>query len=285
MDFDFKHIAAPFRMHPGLARLDARAAHLTRLDPASVLYQEKRAVYEAGAALHCVAGFDPADALHAIWDNARTSGAGPLPEPPAPLELAFEEDFAVLDAATETVPWMCVCVPSHWAPEDKLGKSLAAMHAPVADSADLNAAWPHMSRLVGSGGHWERFVWTISPSPRYGQHPRRHARQPWPRSADPAEFAAACHFRAERQTFLPVNDRQGQPKGQTVFTIRVMVEPLASVVRHPEQARQLYDALGSMNADVLLYKNLEAARAPLLAWLSSPNLFPPQSNPWKKPTT
>lgn len=269
MDFDFKRIAVPFRMLPGLSRLTPGARQLTALNPASALYQEKLSVSRAGAAWHCVPGFDPANVLLAIWDNARTTGISLLPGPHAALELAFEEDFALLDAVTGTVPWMCVCVPSHWAPEEKVGKSLAAIHAPVADGEPLRAALPHLMRWVGGGGHWERFVWTISASSRYDQHPRRHVRPPWPRTADHAEFAANCYFRAERQTFLPIPDPHGQATAQAVFTIRVMVEPLTRVVRGPEQAQQLHDALQSMTGKVLLYKNLEAARKPLLAWLSS----------------
>src|SRR5205823_105609 len=38
--------------------------------------------------------------------------------PAALLSLAFEEDFAVIDA-TARIPWLAVCLPSRWAPEDK----------------------------------------------------------------------------------------------------------------------------------------------------------------------
>ena len=268
MDFDFKHISEPFRMHPGLSRLDTSVRHLTQLNPASLLYREKSLVSRAGAALHCETGFDPSDALLTISRHARMTGILAPSGLQRPLELAFEEDLAVLDAATGTVPWMCVCVPSHWAPEDKLGKSLDEIHFPVADNAALAAAIPHLIGMVCNGGHWERFVWTITPSPRYDQHPRRQARQAWPVAGDPAQFAAHCYLRAERQTFLPVLDGQERPKAQAVFTIRVMLEPLMDVVHGSEQAKRLHDALQSMTATVLAYKNLTAARAPLLAWLS-----------------
>src|SRR5512133_2863610 len=130
MNFDISQVAVPFRMQPGLRRIDAAAVAPTPLAPGGALWQEKAAVLRAGQSRHAASGFDAAPALAAIaaqapgWDSATT-----------PIELAFEEDFAVLDGATGTLPWLCVCVPSHWAPEDKLGLDFAAVHAPVADNA------------------------------------------------------------------------------------------------------------------------------------------------------
>ncbi len=255
MDLDFDQIAVPFRMQPGLRRLADGARQLTPLDPSSRLYEEKLAVLEAGQSRHCVPGFDPAPALAALADQA-----GPQALPP---ELAFEEDLAVLDGATTTLPWLCVCVPSHWAPEDKLGLSFAAVHAPVADNAALQAAGTRLVQLVTGGGCWERFVWTVSPSPRFDQHPRRQARAPWPQTDDPAAFATQCFLRAERQTFFPV----GRGTRQAVFTIHVLLQPLAAAVATREQAQRLHDSLASMSDAVLAYKSLTRARAPLLQWL------------------
>ena len=252
MDFDFRHIAVPFRMQPGLQRMASGAAHVTSLDQSSALYAEKLLVHRAGQSQLCLPGFDPEPAMAAI---GATDGVP---------ELAFEEDFAVLDTASGTLPWLCVCVPSHWSPEDKLGQSLAAIHAPVADAAALGAAMPALTRLLAAGGHWERFVWTVTPSARYDQHPRRHPRAPWPQTSDPSEFAAGCYVRAERQTFLPVPGR-----AHIVFTIRVMLQPLVEAVQAPETAARLHDALASMTPAVLDYKHLAAARPLLLAWLAA----------------
>jgi hypothetical protein len=256
MDFDFDLIAVPFRMQPGLRRLLPGAAQLTQLDPASALYEEKRKVFEAGQSRLCVAGFDPAPALAAIADKAREQGMSQQLRPGVPLELAFEEDFAILDGETTTLPWLCVSVPSHWAPEAKLGLSFAAVHAPVADNAALLAAGTQLVKLATGGGSWERFVWTVSPSARHDQHPRRQPRAP-------DAFAAGCFLRAERQTFFPV----GRGTRQAVFTIRVLLQPLAQAVATREQAQRMHDSLASMSDAVLAYKGLAAAREPLLRWL------------------
>jgi len=50
------------------------------------------------------------------------------------LSLAFAEDFAIVDARDGTIPWLAVALPSVWAPEEKVGRHFAEVHAPVADN-------------------------------------------------------------------------------------------------------------------------------------------------------
>ena len=295
MEFDFDQIAVPFRMQPGLQRLEGDGPWLTPLEPGSALAREKRALVEAGQALHQVVGFDASDAIISIANydqTSRTTGpfdvknASVMPfcassDNTAHLALRFEEDLAILDGEAGTLPWLCVCVPSHWAPEDKLGLSLAAVHAPVADGAALQSAATQLVRLVTGGEVWQRWVWTITPSGRYDQHPRRTVRAPWPEAtytaadpaasagADPAHFARQCWLRVERQRFLPVRAPDGTLRRQAIFAIRVMLQPLPEAVQTRAQAQRLHDSLASMTDAVLDYKNLRAARAPLLQWLQT----------------
>lgn len=259
----------------------------------------------ASQALLCAPGFDAAPALRALsahaavahpqalaWDgtstwhakhlgwslhNGEPSGDGPaeigaclraLPRAwraAALLALAFAEDFAVIDGATGSIPWLAVCLPSHWAPEDKIGRHFAQVHAPVADNHTLIAASDHLARLVTGQDRWERFVWTVTRDPHLSQHPRRIDAAPWPAPADaPGEtLAAHAYFRTERQTFIPMPERR-----QAIFTIHVESQPLACAITTPEQARQLHDALASMSAAVLAYRGLTDARERLLGWLS-----------------
>ncbi|HSV78627.1 MAG TPA: heme-dependent oxidative N-demethylase subunit alpha family protein [Ramlibacter sp.] len=260
MDFDLLSVAVPFRMQPGLRRLDGDR-HLTALVPGSALWLEKQQVLASGASRLCVPGFDPQPAIAAILERAAAEGITAR----EPLELAFAQDFAVLEGAGTTLPWLCVCLPSHWAPEDKLGRPFVTVHAPVADNQALLAAGRQLVQLVTGGGEWERSVWTISPSGRHDQHPHRHPRVAWPDTADVAQFARQCFLRAERQTFFPV---PGRP-GQAVFTIRVMLQALTDAVRTPAEAARLHASLASMSDAVLHYKNLAAARDRLLGWLET----------------
>ena len=262
-EFDFKHIAVPFAMRPGLSRLTPGAPQLTRLVPGSALQIEKARVEESGRSRHVAAGFDSAVAIDSIAACARMDWSKDQFDAQQSLESQFQEDFAVLDGATGTLPWLCVCTPSHWAPEEKVGLYFAALHAPVADGAALRAASSPLVQLVTGGRCWERYVWTLSPSGRYDQHPHRHLRTPWPDEPDPAAFAAQTFLRAERQTFFPV----GQGTHQAVFTIRVMLKPLVQAVDTAEKAQRLQAGLASMSEAVLAYKGLADARGRLLRWL------------------
>jgi hypothetical protein len=182
---------------------------------------------------------------------------------PALLSLAFAEDFAVIDAASGRIPWLAVCLPSHWAPEDKVGRHFAQVHAPVADNALLISAGAHLMRLVTGTERWERFVWTITHRPNLRQHPGDGAAASWPASGAADELAASAFFRTERQTFIPVPSQQ-----QAVFTIHVEMHPLCQAMAVPAHACLVHDALASMSPSVLAYRGLTDVRGRLLEWLS-----------------
>jgi hypothetical protein len=175
------------------------------------------------------------------------------------LSLAFAEDFAVIDGADGTIPWLAVALPSHWAPEHKVGRSFAQVHAPVADNALVVGAAPALARLVTTSGPWERFVWTVTPWPRLHAHPERVDDRRW--ALTPVDRA---WWRGERQTFVPVPGVE-----QAVFTIRVEVAPLADVVAVPGRAARLGEAIASMSPAVLDYRGLAPVRDDLLAWLAA----------------
>jgi len=181
------------------------------------------------------------------------------------VALAFAEDFAIVDAESGHIPWLAVCLPSHWAPEAKVGRHFSEIHAPVADNAMLLAAGAHLMRLVTGADRWERFVWTVTPHSRLDGHPERAADEAWPDdAASPDQVAAQAHWRTERQTFIPVAGR-----GQAVFTIHVDVQPLRVSLAGAAQAAQLRDALASMSPAVLAYRGLAPVRKRLLAWLEA----------------
>jgi dimethylamine monooxygenase subunit A len=180
------------------------------------------------------------------------------------LALALAEDLAVIDGATARIPWLAVCLPSRWAPEEKIGRHFAEVHAPVADNQTLVAAGEHLARLVTGVDRWERFVWSIGSDPRLMQHPRHVPPSLWPAALDAGALASRAFFRTEHQTFLPVSGAR-----QAVFTIRVESRPLAEAVDSAERARAVHDALASMSAAVLAYRGLGDARDRLLGWLGA----------------
>ena len=180
------------------------------------------------------------------------------------LSLAFAEDFAVIDGTNARIPWIAACLPSHWAPTEKVGRHFAEVHAPVADNQVLLGASEHLARLVSGSDRWERFVWTITRTGTLQMHPAHLASTPWPDAVDAVTLAAQAFFRTERQTFIPVAGAN-----QAVFTIHVESRPLADALTAPDHARQLHDALASMSSAVLAYRGLVPARDRLLDWLAT----------------
>jgi len=208
-------------------------------------------------------------------DDAQPIGAAPMAEvghclaqlPPAwrlagLLALAFAEDFAILDARTAQIPWLAVALPSHWAPEHKVGLRFARVHAPVADNSVLLAASEALARLVSAPTRWERFVWTVTPRPTLNAHPALRPHMHW-QPADADGVAAQAWWRTERQTFIPAPD-----DALAVFTILVQTQPLAQAIDRADKARRLHDAIASMSPAVLRYRSLAPVRDPLLDWLA-----------------
>lgn len=283
-EFDFASIRVPFRMQPDLQRIAAHEAQLTPLQSGSALHAEKLQLCQAAAgapAVHSVPGFDASAALQTAASGLPAPLRFRLPAAPSAwdMALAAEEDLCVIDGPHGRLVWLCVCSPSHWDPAGKVGQHFAAIHAPVADNAALlTAAAPLLARITqgpAAQRYWRRQVWTLSPSPRYDQHPLRHPRTPWPAppgacsANDARHFVSQCWLRWECQTLQPVLNADGSASTQTLFSIRVGLAPLVQAVQLPWQAKRLADALASMSDAVLAYKNLSAARAPLLAWCAA----------------
>ena len=180
---------------------------------------------------------------------------------PGLLSLVFAEDFAIVNTTTGTLPWLAVALPSHWAPQDKIGRHFSAVHAPVADNTLLLKAADALMRMVGGPDRWERFVWNVTSHPRLHAHPLHVDEERWPaQHFDPDR----AWWRSERQTFIPL-----PALGQAVFTIGVQVEPLAQVIRTPARAAQLHDALATMSPAVLVYRSLVGVQPALLQWLAA----------------
>jgi hypothetical protein len=185
------------------------------------------------------------------------------------LALTFAEDLAIVDVAGTTIPWLAVALPSHWAPQDKVGRPFAEVHAPVADATLVVRAAQPLMRLAGGAERWERFVWNVSGHSRLCAHPEVVAPDRWRDTP-----VAAAYWRTERQTFIPVPAR-----GQAVFTIAVDVVPLALAIDPPGRAAALHDAIATMSPAVLDYRGLVSVRDDLLAWLASRASFASQDAP------
>ena len=231
--------------HPRAWSWDGQWAHALQLgtsaDAQGQVNQTAAGLFGLGDEIaRCLAGLPP------VW---RLTGL---------LSLAFEEDFAVVDGSDSTIPWLAVALPSHWAPETKVGLHFAAVHAPVADNSLLVKASESLTRMVCGPERWERFVWNVTDQPRLHAHPARTGAERWLHTP-----VAQAWWRTERQTFIPV-----PAQTQAVFTIQVQVQRLADALTTAARARALHAAIESMSPAVLAYRSLHHVREPLLAWLA-----------------
>jgi hypothetical protein len=213
--------------------------------------------------------------------GATPTNDAPLPTPlPAPssqgegedaafarclaLGETWESDYVLLkpDAATGRFHLLggCVCFPSSWRFEEKVGQPLEVIHTPVPHLNEQLAAPIHnfLSRIK-PGVAWGRANWGLSRSPELNQHPARGL----PKLRPPLREDEVW-LRVEDQALVALPESRG-----VLFGIRMTVIPLAEVKRHPAAARGLARALRTMPDAMLDYKSLLAAKGELLRLLES----------------
>ncbi|MGS5089988.1 heme-dependent oxidative N-demethylase subunit alpha family protein [Hydrogenophaga sp. A37] len=268
-------VSSPFRMRPGLARLAAAhdmrdaAPPLFVRDPQAAAYAEhKRVSLQQHRARGQIGEADPA-VLQAIADTYKAQTGVPLKPEADALAVGLQEDFVILHDEPDGMRtrFLSVSFPSNWAPAEKLGLDFAAIHAPVADNALLQAGGQAIIDMAFRQASMLRHVWLLTPSGDLPQHPETR-RTRWEDAVLQADASGQrlidqVFYRVERQTTLPLPAlRRG------VFFIRVMVCPLAEALAvEPGRATQLAEALTSMSDAVVAYRGMVAVRERLCAEL------------------
>jgi hypothetical protein len=188
-------------------------------------------------------------------------GATPL-ESMLNLGGAWEPDLLLLKCpsiAEQPVLLVgCVCFPSSWALEEKIGHPLDAIHGPVPtlNQQFANAVQQFLARIK-PGISWERINWGLSRSPELNQHPSRQL----PR-LDSTATLEEVWFRAEYQSLVSLPQ-----SGGILFGIRLVIEPLANLRNDPEFSAGLTRAIHTMPEPIAAYKGMATARQRLLELL------------------
>jgi len=164
-----------------------------------------------------------------------------------------------------------LCFPSSWSLTEKFGKPLHRIHDPVPGFGTGTRPAEVISRMFDNlqGQAVERFNWSVQANDAL-YHPLSD-RQRIARAADrPSNFPdgdinAHAFIRVERQTLrkLPLSR-------DILFTIRIHLDPLAVLARHPERARiaaSFATQLGELDEAQLDYKGLTADRDRLVVYL------------------
>lgn len=273
-------VASPFRMRPGLSRLvpATHAAAPTAAPPPLFLRDDQAPAYAAHkqAVLHAhrerawLGHTEPAVLQAIATAYAAQTGVALAPTAEA-LTLGLQEDLVVLHDEPDAMRtrWLSVCFPSNWRPEEKIGLDFAAIHAPVADNALLQAGGKGVVGMAFRQASMLRHVWLLTPSGDLAQHPETR-RTRWEDAVAQADangqrLLDQVFFRVERQTTLPLPALQ-----RGVFFIRVMVCPLRAALQvAPARAGELHAALASMSDAVVAYRGMAGVRPRLLADLAA----------------
>jgi hypothetical protein len=175
------------------------------------------------------------------------------------LGSAWEPDLLLLQCLSPTSQPLllagCVCFPSSWPLEEKIGRPLDAIHRPVPtlNAQFANPVQQFLARIK-PGISWERINWGLSRSPELNQHPGRKL----PR-LDSTVTIDEVWFRAEYQSLVSLPKTNG-----VLFGIRLAIERLANVIRDAQFAEGLARAIRSMPEAIAAYKGIAPARERLL---------------------
>jgi hypothetical protein len=174
------------------------------------------------------------------------------------LGRAWEPDLLLLRTIGDSQPELvggCVCFPSSWSFEEKVGHPLDAIHTPVPTfNAQFASPVKQFLARMKPGVSWERINWGLSRTPELNQHPNRRL----PR-LDASVDMNEVWFRIEYQSLVALPRSNG-----ILFGIRLIIEQLSRLYQDPAFAAGLSRALATMPESVATYKGLQASRQRLI---------------------
>lgn len=159
----------------------------------------------------------------------------------------YQEDFVVWAPDVKgrlTIQMASVCFPSGWDPTEKVNKTFAEIHEPVADNELIQKAADHIATMITQKGPFVRSVWTIANSAELNRHPS--VKKPWSN-----ETIDQMHYRCERQVTVPLGTA-------AIFFIRTYTVPLSTV-----DYVTIKQSINSMTDEILTYKDLHYVKEKL----------------------
>ncbi|EDX85476.1 hypothetical protein S7335_3177 [Synechococcus sp. PCC 7335] len=186
-----------------------------------------------------------------------------------PLDLAarlVQEDLCLMlpTKAGYQLAAASVCFPLRWKLKEKLSQPISQIHHRVPGYTNkLARPVNHVFDSLRKEYPGIRFNWSIVDSPELHLTQEKHATEFDP-SITIENIEEKLWLRVERQTLRRLPISRG-----VLFTIRTYVYPLTQVIKSPEVARQLADAVRLLHPDMQKYKNLMPFRQALLAYLDS----------------
>lgn len=173
------------------------------------------------------------------------------------MGMATDADLVVLrpDAGAWRVTAGVVCFPSGWSLPEKLGKTLEDIHGVV---PGLNAALSErINKFISGlkpGYSWERVNWGLSAADQLSMHPNL---QPSRLQSDTPVNQVWVRVEMQSLALLPET-------GGLLFGIRILNQPLITLLEDASLKVRIERALRTMPDDVAEYKGLAAFRETFL---------------------
>lgn len=227
---------------------------------------------------HLIGGFPSIFPGTRQWEAALAAldriGAEDHP-PLLAASLLVQEDLVLMRRGEDgwRLAAASLCFPSSWTLAEKFGRPLDEIHGSVPGFGAGSRPAGLIARMFDNlrlDRPVERMNWSLQADA--GLHkPMSSLQRDERAAAKPARFGPtpveAAFIRVERQTLrkLPVS-------GDVLFTIRIFVNPMAALERHPDRAalaRSLALQLSAMDAGQLDYKGLSADRDRLVEALDT----------------
>lgn len=185
------------------------------------------------------------------------------------LAMQVQEDLALVEISptgNDRISVLHLCLPNHWAAEDKIGQNFMTSHKPVPGMEKINRqVKPLLSSLLARGP-FVRFAWGLATDNRLNHHPIAPENidiEQWQgRRFEPT--SPELYLRVERQVL------KGFPVINTVlFTIRTYFYDVASLKQSDDRRQALLSALRSMSPETQCYKGLAQSLPLILEWLEN----------------
>lgn len=169
----------------------------------------------------------------------------------------FQEDLAAICLNSESQDYLSLlhlCSPSHWAAEEKIGKTFFEVHKPIPGIEKINSASKQFVEAMIHKGPYVRFVWGISQDCQLNHHPENylHYTKEYP-------FVV----RIERQVTYGLSEIN-----TGLFFIHVYFITSDEILKNQEKKELLKSALLSMSPESLSYKGVGENRENILRLLS-----------------
>jgi len=211
--------------------------------------------------------------------GAESKGLAPavnaLNAPLVTASLLVQEDLILMrrDDSGWRLAAGSLCFPSSWSLQEKFGKPLQQIHAPVPGFGPGTRSAELINRMFDGlqGQAVERYNWSIQADDAL-YHPLSNVQRIDRATNRPTRFPdgdvdAHAFIRVERQTLrkLPVSR-------DILFTIRIHLDPLSVLARHPDKAMlasSFAAQLEALDEAQLDYKGLTADRDRLVETLNT----------------